>query len=90
MVEQGVRLRNICAELVRVIKVKDQEASEPSSGFDFDTDGGGEEDVRGPSQATTSTATAAAKKSTKAATGTAKGWTSLPPFQHTAAVLLPT
>ena len=76
VVEQGVRLRNVRAELVRVIKVKDQEASEPSSGFDFDTDED-EEEVKGPSQATTSaaTGTAAAKKTTKAAGGSAKGWT---------------
>ena len=74
VVEQGVRLRNVRAELVRVIKVKDQEASEPSSGFDFDTDEEeGNEEVKGPSQATTSVA--AAKKTTKAATGLAKGWT---------------
>lgn len=77
VVEQGVRLRNVRAELVRVIKVKDQEASEPSSGFDFETDEEGEEEVKGPSQATCSTAndTTAAKKTTKAATGSAKGWT---------------
>ena len=75
MVEQGVRLRNVRAELVRVIKVKDQEASEPSSGFDFETEEEGE--VRGPSRATTSTATGttAAKKTTKAADSSAKGWT---------------
>ena len=77
VVEQGVRLRNIRAELVRVIKVKDQEGSEPSSGFDFETDEEGEEETRGSSQATTSAVvdTAAAKKTTKAATGSAKGWT---------------
>jgi len=77
VVEQGVRLRNVRAELVRVIKVKNQEASDPSSGFDFETDEEGEEDVKGPSQATTSsgTSTAAAKQTTKAATGSAKGWT---------------
>ena len=77
VVEQGVRLRNVRAELVRVIKVKDQEASEPSSGFDFNTDEEEEEGVKGPSQATTSTATSttAAKKTTKAAAGLAKGWT---------------
>ena len=71
VVEQGVRLRNVRAELVRVIKVKDQEASELSSGFDFETDEEGEEEVKGPSQATSSTA----KKTTKVATGSAKGWT---------------
>ncbi|KAF9650088.1 hypothetical protein BDM02DRAFT_3093822 [Thelephora ganbajun] len=78
VVEQGVRLRSIRVELVRVIKVKDQEASELSSGFDFETDEEEkEEEVKGPPQATTSTATgtAAAKKATKAATGCAKGWT---------------
>ena len=79
VVEQGVRLRNIRAELVRAIKVKDQEASEPSSGFDFETgeEEVEEEEVEGPPQATTSTATgaAAAKKTTKGITGSAKGWT---------------
>jgi hypothetical protein len=80
VVERGVRLRNIRAELVRVIKVKDQEASELSSGFDFTTDEEEEEveeeeeDVKGPPKATTSAA-AAAKKTTKAAAGSAKGWT---------------
>ena len=75
MVEQGIRLRSIRAELVRVIKVKDQEASEPSSGFDFDSDEEGE--VRGQPRATTSTATSttAANKATKALNGSAKGWT---------------
>jgi neural Wiskott-Aldrich syndrome protein len=76
VVEQGVRLRSIRAELVRVIKVKDQEASEPSSGFDFETD---EEDgeAKGPPRATTSTATgiASANKSTKAVNRSARGWT---------------
>lgn len=77
VVEQGVRLRNVRAELVRVIKVKDQEASEPSSGFDFETDEEGGEGVKGPPRATTSAAagTTAAKKTTKGTTGTAKGWT---------------
>jgi hypothetical protein len=78
VVEQGVRLRNVRAELVRVIKVKDQEASEPSSGFDFETDREEEErEARGTPQATTSTATSttAAKKTTKAAVSYAKGWT---------------
>ena len=82
VVEQGVRLRNVRAELVRVIKVKDQEASEASSGFDFETDeeeaeeeGEGKE-VKGPPKAETSTATGtAAAKKAKAATGSAKGWT---------------
>ena len=76
VVEQGVRLRNVRAELVRVIKVKDQEASEPSSAFDFETDEE-EEEIKGPPKATTSTAagTNAAKKTTKAAAGSAKGWT---------------
>ena len=73
VVEQGIRLRSIRAELVRVIKVKDQEASEPSSGFDFETDSE-EVDVRGPPQATTSTATVA-NKTAKVVNGSAKGWT---------------
>ena len=78
VVEQGVRLRNVRAELVRVIKVKDQEASETSSGFDFETDEEEEEEVEGLSLATcsfTADDTTAAKKTTKAATGSAKGWT---------------
>ena len=60
-----------------MIKVKDQKASEPSSGLDSDTGEEGEEEVKGPSQATTSTVagTTAAKKTTKAATSSAKGWT---------------
>lgn len=62
---------------MRVIKVKDQEASEPSSGFDFEVGEEGEEGTKRPSQATTSAAvgTTAAKKSTKAAAKSAKGWT---------------
>lgn len=74
VVERGIRLRSIRAELVRVIKVKDLEASEPSSGFDFETD---EEDAMGPQRATTSTATGttAANKSAKVVDGSAKGWT---------------
>ena len=60
-----------------MIKVEDQKASEPLSGFNFETDEEGEEEVKGPSQAMTSTVagTTAAKKTTKAATGSAKGWT---------------
>ncbi|KAF9787270.1 hypothetical protein BJ322DRAFT_1019722 [Thelephora terrestris] len=76
VVEQGVRLRSVRAELVRVIKVKDQEASEPSSGFDFETDEEEERDIKGPSRATTSTAAGmTAPTKTKAAGGSAKGWT---------------
>ena len=76
VVEQGVRLRSIRAELVRVIKVKDQELSEPSSEFDFETEEE-EGDAKGPPRATTSTVTSAAtaNKSSKAVNGSAKGWT---------------
>ena len=63
-----------------MIKVKDQEASFSSSEFDFESDEEGEEEVKDPSQATTSTAidttaATAAKGTTKVATGSAKGWT---------------
>lgn len=77
VVEQGVRLRSIRAELMRVIKVKDQEASEPSSGFDFETDEDDETAVRGPPQATTSTATGPAvpQKTAAVGNGSATGWT---------------
>lgn len=77
VVEQGLRLRSVRAELVRVIQVKDQEASEPSSGFDFEMDEVEEGEVRGPPRATTSTApgTASAIKTDKAVDGSAKDWT---------------
>ena len=76
MVEQGVRLRSIRAELVRIIKVRDQEASESPSGFDFETDED-EGEAKGLPRATTSTATGTrvVNKATNAVNGSAKGWT---------------
>ena len=79
VVEQGVRLRSVRAELVRVIKVKDQEASGPSGGFDFETEEEDGEFGKRP-QATTSataeaTTTTSEKKAAKGTSGSAKGWT---------------